>query len=264
MGSGSAILRQQAVRIPLSDAEAERSMYENISRITTATERKYALLDDPDVPLTEVYKQVLDEIKQSFEHRLQQIAGENYYTVATAYLADKRDDWIGALAAYYLETYYRLQELYTVDEQTFFLMILRYPECVTINLSFLTCDICHKGVRYESATHINADLSDSEQEQLYIDCQYSQHKAAEYLRMNVDCIREAFPDPETTPFEERQYGGFIHITGRQGSTFTEILESVSPDPGRFADDPAVPGLVPEGPEAKRAKQTFLTDVTVVI
>ncbi|WP_302081797.1 hypothetical protein [Salinibaculum rarum] len=264
MESGTEILRQQAVRIPLPDVEAERSVYNNMMRIADAGERKRKLLDDPDVPLTEVYEDELAEMRQSFEHRLQQVAGKNYYDVATAYLDGERDDWIGALAAYYLDCYYHLQERYTVDEHIFFLVILRYPDCVTVNLSFLTGEISSDGVRYESAKHVQSDLNEHDREQLYADCQHSQHKAAEYLRENIACIREAFPDPETTPFEQRQYGGFVHVTGRQGATFAEILESLSPNPDRFDNTASTPGLVSEGPEAKRAKQLFLTDAEIVL
>jgi hypothetical protein len=39
---------------------------------------------------------------------------------------------------------------------------------------------------------------------------------------------------------------------------------ISPDPDRFDDTASEPGLVSEGPEAKRAKREFLTDTTVVI
>jgi hypothetical protein len=67
-----------------------------------------------------------------------------------------------------------------------------------------------------------------------------------------------------TSFEQRQYGGFVHLTGREGATFNEILESISPDPDRFDSQPSTPGLVAEGPEAKRAKQEFLTDARIVI
>lgn len=264
MESGSEILRKQAVRIPLPDVDTERSVHDNMMRIAAAGERKSTLLDDPDVPLTEVYEDELAEMRQSFEHRLQQIAGEDYYDVATAYLNGERGDWIGALAAYYLDCYYRLQERYTVDEQIFFLVILRYPDCVTVNLSFLTGEISSDAIRYESARHVESNLNEHDQEQFYADCQYSQHKAAEYLRKNVDCIREAFPDPEKTPFEQRQHGGFVHITGRQGPRFAEILESLSPNPDRFDDEPSTPGLVSEGPEVKRAKQEFLTDAKIVI
>lgn len=74
-----------------------------MERIAAAGDRKSTLLDDPDVPLTEVYEDELADMRQSFKHRLEQIAGEDYYDVATAYLDGERDDWIGALAAYYLE-----------------------------------------------------------------------------------------------------------------------------------------------------------------
>ena len=157
-----------------------------------------------------------------------------------------------------------MQERYTVDEQIFFLVILRYPDCFTVNLSFLTGDISEDAVRYESSTLAEADLTDSDQGQYYADSQYSQHKAAEYLRENVDCIREAFADPDATPIEERQYGGFVHLTGRRGPTFAEVLDSLSPDPDRFDDEASTPGIVPEGPEAERAKRDLLTDSEVVL
>jgi len=258
------MLRQRAVRIPLPDVEAERDLHENMMRIADAGERKSRLLDDPDVPLTEVYEDELDEMSRSFEYRLQQVAGEDYYDVATAYLDGERDDWIGALAAYYLECYYRLQERYTVDEQIFLLVILRYPDSFTVNLSFLTGDVGADAVRYESSTLAEEDLTDSDREQLYADSQYSQHKAAEYLRENVDCIRDAFPDPDSTSVAQRRYGGFVHLTGRRGPTFAEVLDSLSPDPDRFDDEASTPGIVPEGPEAKRAKRDLLTDADVVL
>lgn len=264
MESGSEILHKQAVRIPLRDRETERSVHENMMRIAAAGERKSQLLADPDVPLTEVYEDELTDMRKSFEHRLQQVAGENYYEAASEYLGGERDDWIGALAAYYLECYYRLQERYTVDEQIFCLVILRYPESFTVNLSFLTGDISAPGVRYESSKHVEADLDDGNRKQLYADCQYSQSKASEYLRENIGCIRHAFPDPDTTPFAQRPHGGFVHITGRQGATFGEVLDAHPPSPDRFEDSPSAPGLVPEGPAAKRAKQTYLADSTVVI
>lgn len=261
---GSELLRHQAVRIPLPDVEAEQTLHENMMRIAAAGERKSKLLDDPDVPLTEVYEDELDEMRQSFKHRLQQVAGEDYYDVATAYLNGERDDWIGALAAYYLECYYRLQERYTVDEEIFFLVILRYPDCFTVNLSFLSGEIGSEAVRYESSKHVEADLNDQNQGHYYGDCQYSQHTASEYLRENVACIRDAFPDPETTLFEQRQYGGFVHITGRRGPVFAEILDSLSPNPDRFDNKASTPRLVPEGPEARQARQNLVKDAKVVI
>lgn len=264
MNSGSETLRHQAVRIPLPDVEAERGLHENMMRIAAAGDRKSELLDDPDVPLTEVYEDELDEMRQSFEHRLQQVAGEDYYDVALAYIDGERDDWVGALAAYYLECYFRLQERYTVEEQIFFLVILRYPESFTVNLSFLSGDIGSAAVQYESSKHVEADLDDDHREQYYGDCQYSQHTAAEYLRESVDCIRDAFPDPDTTPSEQRRYGGFVHITGRDGPTFAEVLTSLSPNPDRFDDETPTPGLVSEGLEARRAKREYLIDAEVVV
>jgi hypothetical protein len=264
MNSGSETLRHQAVRIPLPDVEAERDLHENMMRIAAAGERKSELLDDPDVPLTEVYEDELEEMRRSFEHRLQQVAGEDYYDVALAYIDGERDDWVGALAAYYLECYFRLQERYTVEEQIFFLVILRYPESFTVNLSFLTGDISAAAVRYESSKHVDADLDDDHREQYYGDCQYSQHTAGKYLRESVSCIRDAFPDPDTTPLEQRRYGGFVHITGREGPTFAEILTSLSPDPDRFDNEASTPGLVSEGPEVRRAKREYLIDAEVVV
>lgn len=264
MDAGSELLRDRAVRIPLPDLDAERSLHENMMRIAAAGDRKSKLLDDPDVPLTEVYEDELDEMRQSFKHRLHQVAGEDYYDVATAYINGERDDWIGALAAYYLECYYRLQERYTVDEEIFFLVILRYPDCFTVNLSFLSGEISSDAVRYESSKHVEADLDEHNQEQYYGDCQYTQHKASEYLREKVTCIRDAFPDPDSTPFEQRQYGGFVHITGRQGPVFAEVLDSLSPNPDRFDDEASTPGLVPEGAEARQAREDFIEDAEVVI
>jgi hypothetical protein len=258
------MLRRQAVRIPLPDTQAERDLHENMSRIADAGERKSRLLDDPDIPLTEVYEDELNEMRRSFEYRLQQIAGEEYYDVAAAYLDGERDDWIGALAAYYLECYYRLQERYTVDDQIFFLLLLRYPDCFTVNLSFLSGEICSDAVRYESAALADVELTERGQEQYYSDSQYSQHEAAEYLRERVGCIREAFPNPDATPIEQRRYGGFIHLTGRRGPTFAELLDSRAPDPDRFDEPATTPRIVSEGPEAKRAKQTLLTDAEVLI
>ncbi|MUV89415.1 hypothetical protein GJ629_05480 [Halapricum sp. CBA1109] len=264
MESGSEILRQRAVRMPLTDREAERTFHENMARLADGGVRKSELLDDPNVPLPDVYEDELAAIRRSFEHRLQQVAGENYDTVATAYLNGERDDWIGALAAYYLESYYRLQELYTVDEQIFFLVILRYPDSFTVNFSFLTGDVSSVAVRCESTAHVAAELDGDDQEQLYADCQYSQHKVAEYLRESVDRMRDEFPDPETTPFEQRKYGGIVNVTGRNGPQFAEVLDTLSPDPDRFDDTVSEPTLVPEGPEAEDAKEELLTDAEVVL
>ncbi|MDQ2053185.1 hypothetical protein [Halobellus sp. H-GB7] len=255
------VLYQQAVRVPLPDLDAERVLHKNMTRIADAGIHKSDLLADPDVPLTEAYEYELDEMRQSFQHRLQQVAGADYHDVADAYIRGERDDWIGALATYYRECYYRLQERYTHDDQFFFLLVLRYPDCFTVNLGFADGDVSDDAVRYESVTH--TDIDEEYRERYYAECQYAQREAAEYIRERVACIRESFPDPDTTPFEERNYGGFVHITGRSSAIFSELLDSVRPDPGRFDSPVTTPGLVPEGPEAKRTKRKYLADADFV-
>jgi hypothetical protein len=260
---GAQALLERAVRIPCLDLEGEQSFHENIERITTAIEGKADLLADPDVPVTDAYEHELDEASANFEHRLQQLAGESYDDVANAYLEGERDDWVGALATYYRECYYRLQERYTVHDQIFFLLVLRYPDCVTVNIGFAEGSVGDQGVRYESVRHDHTDLDDRHRERYYAECQYSQREAAEYLRDQLDCVTEAFPDPDTTPREERTTGGFVHVTGRNGSVFSEYLGSTTPDLDRFDDPPNKPGLVPEGPTAKQAKDELLDDAEFV-
>ncbi|WP_050033151.1 hypothetical protein [Halorubrum halophilum] len=259
----AAVLYQQGVRLPIANAEDERTLHENMRRIADAGVRKSELLADPDVPLTEAYRDELDEIGRSFKHRLQQLAGDDYDEVADAYVRGERDDWVGALAVYYLECYYRLQERYTVDEEIFFLAILRYPNCFTVNLSFAVGEITSDAVRYESPHHDDTDLSDRHRERYHAECQYSQREAAAYIRENVGCIRDAFPDPDTTPIEDRRYGGFVHITGRRGPVFSEYLGPLTPDPDRFDDTVTTPCLVSDGPEVRTAKREFLVEPTFV-
>lgn len=258
------LLHQQAVRIPLPDVDAERALHKCMRDIADAGEQKSELLNNPDIPLTAVYAHELDQVRRSVEHHLVQLTGEDYYDAATEYISGNRDDWVGKLAAYYLEGYYRLQEHYTVGEQISLLVVLRYPDCFTINISFLTGEIGSDAVRYESAAHSDTNLSAHIKEQYYADSQYSQHKAAKYLRTRLNHIRDAFPDPCSTPYEQRQLGGFVHLSGRAGATFAEDLKSISPNPRRFDDVPPTPGLVPEGPEAKQAKQRLLINAETVI
>ncbi|MDZ7747222.1 MAG: hypothetical protein U5K28_12285 [Halobacteriales archaeon] len=262
--TGSEVLHHQAVRIPLPDVEAERVCHKNMWRIAAAGERKIQLLADPDVPVMEAYEDELDNVRRSFKHRLQQLAGKDYDDVAAAYRNGERDDWIGMLAAYYLECYLRLQERYTVNEQISVLVLLRYPACFTVNLSFFNADVSTDAVRFESMKHGAADLDDQYREQYYADCQYSQKIGADRLQERIDCIRDAFPDPDVVPFEQRRYGGFVQITGRTGSTFMEILDAVSPDPDRFDDNASTPGLVPAGPEFQRVKRELLIDAEVAV
>ncbi|WP_435101324.1 hypothetical protein [Halarchaeum sp. P4] len=256
---GHSLLQGRAVRIPLPDAEAEQHCREEMCRTAEIEERKCELLDDPDVPVAEAYEHEQAGLQQCFTAHLQQVAGEDYYDAAAAYLDGERDDRVGALAAYYLECDFRLQERYTVDEQVSVFLVLRYPDCFTVNLGFHTGVVTGEGVRYESAVHADTDLDRRGQEQYYADCRYSQHEAACYLRERIDCIPAVFPDPETTPTDERRYGGFVHITGRHGQVFTEVLDAVAPSPDRFDDATHTPAIVAEGPEARRIKREFLDD-----
>jgi len=258
---GTNVLYQQAVRMPLPDLDSERVFHGHMMRVADALAHKSELLSDPDVPLTEAYEYELDELHQRFKHRLQRVAGADYHDVATAYIRGNRNDWTGALATYYRECYYRLQERYTHGDQIFFLLVLRYPDCFTANLGFADGEVSDDAVRYESVTH--SDIDEAYRERYYAECQYAQRKAAAYLSEHVPCIREAFPDPDATSFEERNYGGFVHITGRNGAVFSELLEGVRPDPDRFDDPATTPGLVPEGPEAKRTKREYLADADLV-
>ncbi|MFC6887587.1 hypothetical protein [Halorubrum trueperi] len=256
---GANVLYERAVRIPLANEEDERTLHRHMMRIADARVHKSELLADPNVPLTEAYEYEHTQTRRGFEHRLQQLAGDDYHAVADAYIRGDRDDWIGALAVYYQECDYRLQERYTLDDEIFFLAILRYPDCFTVNLGFAVGDVTAAAVRYESTQHDDTDLTRRHRERYHAECQYSQREAAEYIRENVDCIRDAFPDPDATPLEDRRYGGFVHITGRRGPVFSEYLGSLRPDPDRFDGPAVIPGLVPEGPEVRRAKRDLLVE-----
>jgi hypothetical protein len=134
---------------------------------------------------------------------------------------------------------------------------------VTVNLGFADGSVASKGVRYESVRHDHTDLADRHRERYFAECQYSQREAADYLCEQVDCITQPFPDPDTTPREERTTGGFVHVTGRHGPVFSEYLGSATPDLDRFDDTPTEPDLVPEGSTTKRAKDELLVDAEFV-
>ncbi|MFB6084109.1 MAG: hypothetical protein ABEJ94_07685 [Halorientalis sp.] len=264
LGRGTDVLRRQAVRVPLADDATERTLHENIHRIADAGDRKAELLADPDVPLTEAYEYELAQMSEGFEHRLQQVAGEEYHAVADEYLRGERDDWVGALAVYYQECYCRLQERFTVDDDIYMLTVLRYPDSFTVNFSFFDGAVTDDAIRYESPKHDDTDLDPRHRDRYYAECQYSQRQAAEYIRERTDLLRDAFPDPATSAVEDRQYGGFVHITGRDGPVFSEVLDSVSPNPDRFDEPATTPGLVPDGPEVERIRNEYLDDPELIV
>ncbi|WP_435098344.1 hypothetical protein [Halarchaeum sp. P4] len=256
-------LYRQAIRIPLPDVEAERTHHENMARIADGRDRQATLLEDPDAPLSAALEYIVAEIGNGFEHRLRHLVGDDYDDVADAYAAGERDDWIGELAVYYRECLLRIEEHTAVDEQVCVLVLLRYPDSFTVNFCFAEGALPDGGVRFESPAHAGVDYDDEYGERYYAESRHAQQEAAEYVRETGNVVREQFPDPETTPFEERRYGGFTYMTGRRGDVFADLLEPVTPDPKRFDAPPEAPELVPEGPEVKRVRREFLVDADIV-
>ena len=253
--SGDAgVLHQRAVRIPLPDVEAERVFHENMMTIAEAQERKADLLADPDVPLLTAYEEGFEHAGESFKRRLRLIAGEDYEEVAAAYFRGERDDRIAEIAAYFLEGSWRVQQWPTVTEMVYVPLVLRYPDCFTINIRFASGCSTSDAIYYESPEHCSDDLSDEHAETYYEESQYTQRQAAEYVREGAQIVREEFPDPDETPFEERKYGGMVAAGGRRGSVFSAAFKRVEPDPDRFSEPATEPTLVEAGPEARRTER----------
>lgn len=260
----ASVLCQNAVRTPLPTPDAERVFYENMLTVADARERRAEMLADPDVPLLAAYEAEQDRIAVSFERRLRQIAGDDYTDVAMAYHRGERDDRIGALTSYYLEALWRIQQRTTISEMLFFPIILRYPDSFTVNVRFASGYTTTESVWYESPEHMSEELDDDYAETYYSESTYSQQQAAAYVRETAQIIREQFPHPDETPFEERKYGGIVSAGGRKGPIFTSMLEAVEPDPNRFDDPVEKPTLVPAGDEAARTETTLLPDGEVIL
>ncbi|SEP63174.1 hypothetical protein [Natrinema salaciae] len=256
------VLHQRAVRIPLSDHEAERIFHENMMTVADARVRKAELLADPAISVLDAYEAERERIAESFERRLRRIAGDNYEEVAMAYHRGERDDRIGALAAYYFEGAWRIQQRTTITDMLFSPLILRYPDSFTMNIRFASGYTTRKSIRYESPEHSSEEL-DEYAETYYEESLYSQQQAADYLRETAEIIREEFPDPDESSFEDHQYGGIVSAGGRRGSVFSVMLERVEPDPDRFSDPVDEPSLVEAGPEARRTERDLLPDSEIV-
>ncbi|MBZ6495607.1 hypothetical protein [Natrinema longum] len=257
------VLHQRAVRIPLPDMDAERVFHENMMTVAAARERKAELLADPTVSVLDAYEAELDRIAETFERRLRRIAGDDYEEVAMAYNRGERDDRIGALAAYYFEGAWRAQQRATITDMLFAPLILRYPDSFTMNIRFASGYTTRKSVQYESPAHCSDDLDEEYVETYYEESLYSQQQAADYIRETAEIIREEFPDPEETAFEDRKYGGIVSASGRRGSVFSAMLERVEPDPDRFSESVDEPTLVDAGPEADRTERALLRDSEIV-
>ncbi|WP_222918014.1 hypothetical protein [Natrinema sp. SYSU A 869] len=257
------VLHQRAVRIPLLDAEAEQVFHENMMNVAASRERKAELLADPGASVLDAYEAQIDHVSESFERRLRQIAGEDYEEIAMAYHRGDRDDRIGALTAYYFEGAWRAQQQATITDMLYAPLILRYPDSFTMNIRFASGYTTTESVRYESPEHCSEELGDEHTETYYEESLFSQKQAAEYLRETAETIREEFPDPDETPFEERKYGGVVSASGRRGSVFSAMLERVEPDPDRFAEPVDKPVLVDAGPEARRTERTFILESEII-
>jgi len=260
----ASVLHHNAVRTPLPDAEAERLFHENMLAVADGRERKAELLADPDVPLLEAYERELERVAESFERRLERFAGEDYEAVAMAAQRGERDDRLGRLVSYYVEGLWRIQQRNTVAEMLFFPVIVRYPDSFTINVRFADCYDTTESIRYESPEHLSEKLDDGHLDTYYAESQHSQRQAAEYVRETARIIREEFPHPDESEFEERKYGGIVSAGGRCGTTFSTMLRRVEPDPDRFSEPVETPQLVDAGAEAKRTERELLGDGEVLL
>ncbi|KTG08229.1 hypothetical protein [Haloferax profundi] len=258
------ILYHTAVRTPLSTKQAERVFYENMMNVADAREQRAEMLADPDVPLLAAYEAELDRVATSFKRRLRHIAGEEYAEVAMAYHRGERDDRTGRLTAYYMEGLWRIQERTTITDMLFFPLILRYPDSFTVNVRFASGYKTTESVVYESPEHSTEELDDEHAETYYNESQYSQREAAEYVHETAQLIREEFPNPDETPFEERKYGGIVSAGGRRKSAFSSMLTSVEPDPNRFDEPISEPMLVDAGREADRTERELLPACEVIL
>ena len=261
---GARVLHRRAVRTPLPDEAAERVFHENMMAVADGRERKAELLDDPDVSLLEAHESEFERVAESFERRLRRIAGDDYEEAAIAYSRGERDDRVGALTAYYFEGLWRIQQRTTVTDMLFFPIILRYPDSFTVNVRFASGYATTGSVVYESPEHLSEEPDDAYAETYFEESRYSQKQAAEYLRETAQIIREEFPHPDESTFEERKYGGVVSAGGRRGSVFSAMLERVEPDRDRFDGSVEVPTLVAEGEEARRTERELLPEDEVIL
>lgn len=257
------ILHGRAIRIPLPSEEAERQFHLNMEIVAVAQERKAELLADPNASILDAFEEQLEGIARSYENSLIQNIGEEYDGVARAYVRGERNDGIAGMAAYLQEALWRLEQLYTVTEGTFFPVILRYPHCCTVNIRFTNGYVTERSIRYESPEHSFEDLDEEYAETYHGESLWSQKQAARHIEATAQIIREEFPDPSEVDFEERKTGGIVSAVGRQGSEFSSGLERVEPDPSRFDDAVAGPELVEESSIAKQTEQDWLPDDAVV-
>jgi len=87
-----------------------------------------------------------------------------------------------ALAAYYFEGAWRIQQHTTITDMLFSPLTLRYPDSFTLNIRFASGYTTRESVCYESPEHSAEELADEHAETYYEESLYSQQQAATYLR----------------------------------------------------------------------------------
>ncbi|MFB6077604.1 MAG: hypothetical protein ABEJ80_01325 [Halarchaeum sp.] len=260
---GAAVLHRRAIRTPIRNDTAERKLHENMMRLADARERKADLLADPDVPAIEAYDAELEYIVETFTRRLERVVGEDYRSVAAEYAGGARDDRLGHIAAYYVEGMWLMQQQATVTDMLYSLIILRYPDSFVLNLRFAEGFRAPGSVVYESPEQSDVALDDDYHDTYYAESTYSQKEAAAYIRDTATHLREAFPDPDETPPEER-YGGVVAAVGRCSGTFSDYFGPVDPAPDRFERPVDHTVVVPEGPAARRTERDLLADGDLLV
>ncbi|MCU4742896.1 hypothetical protein [Natronoglomus mannanivorans] len=260
----SRVLHRRAIRIPLPDEASELAFHRTMQTVADAQERKAKLMADPQTSVLEAYERQLEGIADSFEHALRDVVGEEYETIAHAYSSGRRNDGLAAMAAYLFEALWRFEQMSTITERTFFPVVLRYPRCDTVNVRFVNGHVTENAVLYESPAHSTEQLADRHEAQYHNESHWSQKQAARQIEANAQLVREAFPDPQESDFEERRSGGIVAAFGRRGSEFSSAVERVESDPDRFSETIDEPELVVESPVAKRTEREWLPDDAVVL
>lgn len=258
------LLHRRAIRIPLPNEEAEFGLHRNMATVAAAQERKAAMLRDPQVSILEVYERQLEGIEQSYRDAVELDAGDDFEQAAQEYTTGERTDGVAAMAAYLLEAIWRIEQMFTVTDMVVFPLVLRYPHYCTVNVRFVRGNLTDNVVWYESPEHSEEDLDDEYAEVYHSESQYSQKEAADHIEATARQVREQFPDPRETTFEERCVGGIVSAFGRRGSAFCSGLEPVTPDPDRFEETVTEPTIIEESPVAKQTEEEWLADDAVLL
>ncbi|ELZ99528.1 hypothetical protein C439_13279 [Haloferax mediterranei ATCC 33500] len=240
-------------------------VHEDMMNVADAREQTAEMLADPDIPLVEAYEKETERAAETYRRRCRHIAGDDYEEIAMAYSRGERNDRVGAITAYFFEGLWRMQQRISVTDMMFFPIILRYPDCLTVNIRFTSSGYTtSESVLYESPEHSPEDLEGEYGERYYNESLYSQKEAAKQIKATSQIIREEFPSPDESTFEERKYGGIVTAGGKKGSVFSSMLQRVEPDPNRFSEPATEPMLVDEGNEAKRTERELLPDGVIVL